>query len=454
MWTIWTNYTVGNDYKSFKDISKYCDNFSWSDDTDTISTTLAFDSILDLAEGRSHIVFKKDDKVVFQGLIIKKTQKNTSGSYTAQDYGFYLKNEDIFQFNNIDAKSAIYQILKKHNIGGACIPLATKIKQFYYDKSLSDIIKDILTQCQLDIGEDVCMEMRGTTLWIDKISNLKLDCKYIIGNDYSVTRDMSNMINYVIVRSSSNQYVSGIQATVSDANNIKIFGELSKILSLENYTNAQARNAAKNYLNAFDATNKEFTVTLLDVEGCEDIRANRKIYIDLGNYGVKGYYKVKSANHTVNNGIHKIQITVDFSGATFSDPTQTSTTATANAETKADDTKANKIITYAKKFLGVKYVSGGKTPNGFDCSGFVAYVFKNFGINLTPYTYTMINEGKRVNISNIQPCDLVFFFNTGHVGIYVGNDKFIQAPHTGDVVKISTFSGYYKQNCNAVVRVL
>lgn len=321
-WTIWTNYTVGHDYGSFKDITKYCNNFSWSDDIDTVAVTLTFDSILDLAEGRSHIIFKKNNKTVFQGLVTQKPQKLNSSSYTAMDYGMYLnRNDFLFQFNGVDAKSAIYQILNKFNIGGACIPLATKIKKLYYDKTLVDIIKDILSQCSLDVGTDVIMEMRGTTLWIDKISNLKLDCKYIMENDYTVTRNMENMVNYVIVRSSSNENTSGVLATIKDDNNIKIFGMLSKILSVENKTEAQARNIGKNYLKNFNATNKEFTVTLLDVEGCEDIRANRLIYIDISKYGVKGNYKIKNAQHTVNSDIHKIQITVDFSGASFVDPT-------------------------------------------------------------------------------------------------------------------------------------
>ncbi|PJI08049.1 MULTISPECIES: NlpC/P60 family protein [Clostridium] len=98
------------------------------------------------------------------------------------------------------------------------------------------------------------------------------------------------------------------------------------------------------------------------------------------------------------------------------------------------------IVSYAKNFLGDKYVWGAKGPNEFDCSGLVWYVYKHFGITLGEDTYSQVNDGEAVT-GSLQPGDLVFFYPSAkgpdHVGIYVGDNAFIQAPHTGDVVKIS-----------------
>lgn len=102
----------------------------------------------------------------------------------------------------------------------------------------------------------------------------------------------------------------------------------------------------------------------------------------------------------------------------------------------------DQIIQYAMQFRGTPYVWGGKTPSGFDCSGYVSYVFKHFGINLTPYTYTMKNEGTNVGVNNIQPADIVFFNNFDHVGIAISSTQYIHAPQEGDVVKISNFSAW------------
>lgn len=108
----------------------------------------------------------------------------------------------------------------------------------------------------------------------------------------------------------------------------------------------------------------------------------------------------------------------------------------------ATSISSNAIVAYATNFLGTPYVWGANGPNSFDCSGFTVYVFRHFGISLTRTTYTQITQGSYVSRDNLQPGDLVFF-GTGtphHVGIYVGNNSYIHAPHTGDVVKISALT--------------
>jgi cell wall-associated NlpC family hydrolase len=113
----------------------------------------------------------------------------------------------------------------------------------------------------------------------------------------------------------------------------------------------------------------------------------------------------------------------------------------------------NKILDYASKFMGIPYLWGGTTPLGFDCSGFVQYVYKNFGIDLPRVTMDQVNVGTAVSINNLQKGDLIYFrTNTAqpsqvsHVGMYTGDNKFMQAPKTGDIIRISELTGYYKDN--------
>lgn len=100
------------------------------------------------------------------------------------------------------------------------------------------------------------------------------------------------------------------------------------------------------------------------------------------------------------------------------------------------------VVTYARNFLGTPYVWGGTSPQpGFDCSGFVQYVYGHFGVYLSRTTYTQENQGYEVSRNNLQPGDLVFFGSPSyHVGIYVGNGYYIHSPETGDVVKVSSLS--------------
>lgn len=104
----------------------------------------------------------------------------------------------------------------------------------------------------------------------------------------------------------------------------------------------------------------------------------------------------------------------------------------------------NSIVNYSLSFLGVPYVWGGTTPNGFDCSGFVQYVYGHFGINIPRVSQDQQNFGtKIISKTDLQPGDLIFWGNPAyHVGMYIGNGKYIEAPHTGDVVKIATLYDY------------
>jgi cell wall-associated NlpC family hydrolase len=101
----------------------------------------------------------------------------------------------------------------------------------------------------------------------------------------------------------------------------------------------------------------------------------------------------------------------------------------------------------AMQYLGIPYLWGGASPNtGFDCSGLVMYVYAQLGISLPHFAGAQFGFGVPVPRDQLQPGDLVFFDNLNHVGISLGGDEFVDAPHTGDVVKISTITGWYEQN--------
>jgi cell wall-associated NlpC family hydrolase len=101
------------------------------------------------------------------------------------------------------------------------------------------------------------------------------------------------------------------------------------------------------------------------------------------------------------------------------------------------------VVSIAMHYLGTPYVWGGASPSGFDCSGLVMYVFSQVGVSLPHSSYAQYGMGSPVSRDQLQPGDLVFFDGLGHVGIYVGGGSFIHAPHTGDVVRISSLSGWY-----------
>ena len=96
------------------------------------------------------------------------------------------------------------------------------------------------------------------------------------------------------------------------------------------------------------------------------------------------------------------------------------------------------VVGIAMQYLGVPYVWGGASPSGFDCSGFIMYVYAQMGVALPHHAASQYGYGTPVSRDQLEPGDLVFFDGLGHAGIYIGGGNFIHAPHTGDVVKISS----------------
>ncbi len=128
--------------------------------------------------------------------------------------------------------------------------------------------------------------------------------------------------------------------------------------------------------------------------------------------------------------------------------TSTSTDTSAAIESSApiqlpptDGSIGAQAVSISMQYLGIPYVWGGASPSGFDCSGLTMYVYAQVGVSLSHYTGSQWNEGARVPFDQLIPGDLVFFRpDLGHMGMYIGGGQYINAPQTGDVVKISSMA--------------
>jgi cell wall-associated NlpC family hydrolase len=122
--------------------------------------------------------------------------------------------------------------------------------------------------------------------------------------------------------------------------------------------------------------------------------------------------------------------------APFDDPL----VAPGPAEAAPPPARYGGVVGIAMQYLGTPYVWGGASPGGFDCSGFVMYVFAQIGVSLPHNAAAQYGYGSPVSRDQLQAGDIVFFDGLGHDGIYIGGGQFIHSPHTGDVVKISSLS--------------
>lgn len=128
---------------------------------------------------------------------------------------------------------------------------------------------------------------------------------------------------------------------------------------------------------------------------------------------------------------------------------------------KHKKSSGKKVVKYAQKYKGSRYVWGGESPKGFDCSGFTWYVYKNAaGVDIGRVVKDQYRRGKKVGRGSWKPGDIVFFKNTGerglsHCGIYIKKNKFIHAENEKTGVVISTLSsGYYKDHYAGARRIL
>ena len=183
------------------------------------------------------------------------------------------------------------------------------------------------------------------------------------------------------------------------------------------------------------------------------------------------WYKVKVGNTTGYIAKRLLSITMQSTSRSADERNteqadESNTTTEQNDETIAEtatttSSKGQEIVSYAKQYLGCKYVYGGSGPSTFDCSGFTMYVFKHFGVNLSHSATAQSKNGDYVAKSDLQPGDLVFFkdYETmngiGHVGIYIGDGNFIHASSgTGYCVKISTLlTGSYNTRYETARRI-
>ncbi|MBW3349178.1 NlpC/P60 family protein [Limosilactobacillus reuteri] len=216
------------------------------------------------------------------------------------------------------------------------------------------------------------------------------------------------------------------EASTSSINSYQLANSASKSPTVNGIMNQNGQNYY--YLNGQKQTNY-----FLNQDG--------KVYYfdnDGAMYQNKWYYNWGHAYYFKNDGSRAANETLNINNVTY----------TFDSEGIASSNKASQIVSIATQQLGKPYVWGATGPNSFDCSGLVQYVYKQIGINLPRTTYQQEYQGKAVSLNELQPGDLLFWGNYGsayHVAIYIGNGNFIQAPTSGQSVKITNMN-YYRPN--------
>lgn len=175
--------------------------------------------------------------------------------------------------------------------------------------------------------------------------------------------------------------------------------------------------------------------------------------VTYGDYTGYIYKPLISETPTVTNRGNAVRQPATTEAQAPTEDEEQKTTDSANNEiptVPSNSAAGDQIVSFARQYLGYRYVYGGTTPStGFDCSGFIYYIYKSCGYSISRSLSAQANTGTAVSKSELQAGDIVFFNNTssgalGHVGIYIGNGTMIHAANSKRGVVTDTInSGYY-----------
>ena len=304
-------------------------NISWSDSIDTLGVQLDFaipkdnsyiNFFIDVGE---IVALYKGDKLIFQGIVV---DKNINGifeeSFTAFDFAFYLnKSKIIKQFNNISAKNAISSICSEQGISIGEIPrLSTNINHIYFENTIAEIIDDILEQCNRETGKIYYKEVLGSNLNIFEKGTKVINPTYKlaknvetinvldeIGINFSKTYSIAELKNKVTIVANDEKGAK-ILATQKDDKNIKKYGLLHHIESVDEKDLNQATNIAQNKLEELNKIKETLSLELL---GNYTIKAGRVLNINNKDIKISGKYSIISSSHTIENGIHTTNVELE-----------------------------------------------------------------------------------------------------------------------------------------------
>ena len=225
-----------------------------------------------------------------------------------------------------------------------------------------------------------------------------------------------------------------------------------KEVNLTKYVSVSSLNLRKNASTSAEVIdqlklNTKVTVTALVDNKWAKITYNGKTGYVSKNYLSDSKTEVTSRSENTNRE------TSNNSNESQNKNTEKTTEKEQTSSNQSSGGSGSAVVAYAKQFLGCKYVYGGMSPSGFDCSGFTSYVYKHFGYSLNRTSSGQRSNGVAVSKSDLQAGDILCF--NGHVGLYIGGGSFIHAANPSKGVIISSLSeSYYQKNYITARRIL
>jgi len=288
------------------DGTKRIGGLSWNTDDETNGEEMNFSSLTLYPIGSHVKVTDSKGKCRFYGVIVSMEENiRPPHTYKAFDFSYNLKGEEIIQFKKQRADEAIKRLLKRSGISCSVCSIPTKITKIYKG-TIIEIMKDILKKAKKDQGKSYFFEVIGDKVEVKEKNKLKIKPTYEMSADGAISRSIEELRNEVKVIKNNK-----VLATARDASSIKKLGTI-RAIDESDVKKAKALGEAKTQLSKLNRSKSTKQVSLLVKKGYWDIRKNR--LIELNGNGLKGWYSIKSATHTIDGNTHKVDIEVEWSG--------------------------------------------------------------------------------------------------------------------------------------------
>lgn len=313
-----------------KDVSEIIGNLTWRDTVDTLGVEVdfelpvnrydkKFEFLYDITLGDPIQILNDKGETLVQAIIVSETPNGKITSFTAYDMAWYLnKSTVIKQFKKMIGNDCIKSLCKEIGIKVEVSGLDTKIDKIYKDKSISDVIKDIIEQCSQFNSKKFFIEYDKDTLRIMPYKKIKVVGQYEMQKDkfinideniggVSLSKSIVDMKNSVLVVTENKGAVRTI-GQEQDTESIEKYGKLQEVVTLDEKEFSKANLVAKNELKKLNRITEDFSI---DVLGDDKVKSGRVIDIDLPLFNLKGEYLIKESNHTISNNIHKINLKLE-----------------------------------------------------------------------------------------------------------------------------------------------
>ena len=313
-----------------KDVSDIIGNLTWRDTVDTLGVEVEFELpvnrydkdfefLYDITLGDPIQILNDKGETLVQAIIVTETPNGKITNFTAYDMAWYLnKSTVIKQFKKMIGNDCVKSLCKEIGIKVEVSGLDTKIDKIYKDKSISDVIKDIIEQCSQFNSKKFFIEFDNGTLKIMPYKKITVFGQFEIQKDkfinineniggVSLTKSIVDMKNSVLVITENEGAVRTI-GQEQDTKSIEKYGKLQQVVTLDEKEFSKANLVAKNELKKLNRITEDFGI---DVLGDDKVKSGRVIDIDLPLFNLKGEYLIKESNHTISNNIHRINLKLE-----------------------------------------------------------------------------------------------------------------------------------------------